>query len=237
MDEIRLPKYERVATVLRKRIILDIYPVGSQLPPEPELQKEFEVSRATIRSAIQLLVRQGLIAVHQGRGTTVLRKGNTRRFDNVVSLSEINETDVAHTIARIDEVPLLDPEDAAFLQLPQRSIVYRYQRIFCGKDGTPVMFATNFLAKKTVPDFAAYEGSFSDLYTFLEKAYGIRFQHAEESISAEAAGLVESQVLKVPVGAPLISTHRLAFSTAGPMECSRFLYRPDLYRIVVTMED
>ncbi len=237
MDEIHLPKYERVATVLRKRIILDTYPIGTQLPPEPELQKEFKVSRATIRSAIQLLVRQGLITVHQGRGTTVLRKGVSRRFDNVISLTEINASDQAHAVARIDEAPLLDPEDAAFLQVPLRSIVYRFQRIFLDQNDTPVMFATNYLAKQTVPGFAAYEGCFPDLYIFLNQTYGIRYQRADETISAEVAGLVESQILKVPVGAPLLSLHRLASSTAGPMECSHLLCRPDLYRIVVTMED
>lgn len=237
MTELNLPKYERVATVLRKRILLGVYPVGSQLPPEPELQREFSVSRATIRSAIQRLVRQGVVDVHQGRGTTVLQKGYLRRFDNVVSITEKNAVDLSQTISRIDETPLLDPQFAAFLHIPLHTLVYRFQRIEHSKDNTPVSLLTNYLPREIVPDFASHEGKFIDLYSFLLKTYGIRYKHAEETISAEAAGLIESQVLKVPVGAPLISLRRMASSTTGPMECSYMLCRPGFHQIIVTMED
>lgn len=237
MTDLKLPKYERVATVLRKRIALGVYPVDSQLPPEPLLQQEFAVSRATVRSAIQQLARQGLVHVHQGRGTTVLRKGGARRFDNIVSITEKNSVEPAKTILRIDETLLLNPEDAAFLRVAPYTSVYRLQRIQYGGDGEPVMLITNYLPKEIVPDFASHEGKFIDLYSFLLETYGIRYKSAEETISAEAAGLIESQILKVPVGAPLLSLHRTASSTTGPMECSRMLCRPELYRIIVTMED
>lgn len=237
MTELNLPKYERIATVLRKRIVLGIYAVGSQLPPEPELQQEFSVSRATIRSAIQRLVKQGLVDVHQGRGTTVLHKGNLRRFDNIISITEKNAVDLSKTVLRIDETPLPDPQFAAFFHIPLRTPVYRLQRIECNADRIPTSLLTNYLPKEIVPDFISYDGAFIDLYSFLLKTYGIRYKHAEETISAEAADLVVSQVLRVPVGAPLISLRRMASSTAGPMECSYMLCRPDFFQIIVTMED
>ncbi len=237
MDEISLPKYERVATVLRKRIMLGVYAIGTMLPPEPVLQQEFSVSRATIRSAVQLLVRNGLVEVHQGRGTTVRRQGNPTRFDNVTSLTELNACDFSRRVSRIDEVPIPNPLDAAFLGMLPHATAYRFQRIQYNKEDIPVMLHTNYLSQETVPGFLAYDGQVSDLYTFLLETYGIRYKRAEETISAEAAGLVESQVLQVPVGAPLLSLHRFAYSTKGPMECSHLLCRPDQYKVIVTMED
>ena len=46
-------------------------PVGTQLPSEEELIREFKVSRTTIRATIQNLVRQGLVEIWRGRGTFV----------------------------------------------------------------------------------------------------------------------------------------------------------------------
>ena len=46
-------------------------PVGTQLPSEEELIREFNVSRTTIRATIQNLVRQGLVEIRRGRGTFV----------------------------------------------------------------------------------------------------------------------------------------------------------------------
>jgi GntR family transcriptional regulator, transcriptional repressor for pyruvate dehydrogenase complex len=45
------------------------FKVGERLPPEPELSERFDVSRGTLRAAIQELVRLGLLEVRQGDGT------------------------------------------------------------------------------------------------------------------------------------------------------------------------
>src|ERR1700734_149936 len=67
----RLPLYAQVEDVLAGRISSGVLPVGAQLPPEDELIREFDVSRTTIRTTIQNLVRQGLVEIRRGRGTFV----------------------------------------------------------------------------------------------------------------------------------------------------------------------
>jgi DNA-binding LacI/PurR family transcriptional regulator len=46
---------------------------GDQLPPEPQLAKQYDVSRMTLRRAISGLVAEGFLSAHQGRGTFVVR--------------------------------------------------------------------------------------------------------------------------------------------------------------------
>src|ERR1700743_1973802 len=65
----RLPLYAQVEDVLVARISSGALPIGAQLPSEEELIREFEVSRTTIRTTIQNLVRQGLVEIRRGRGT------------------------------------------------------------------------------------------------------------------------------------------------------------------------
>src|SRR5580693_1764896 len=67
----RLPLYVQVEDVLAQRISSGALPVGAQLPSEEELIREFKVSRTTIRTTIQNLVRQGLVEIRRGRGTFV----------------------------------------------------------------------------------------------------------------------------------------------------------------------
>ena len=61
----------QVLDILHARISNHIYTPDSQLPPEMDLAQEFNVSRATIRRAMDLLVERGLIYKRHGIGTFV----------------------------------------------------------------------------------------------------------------------------------------------------------------------
>ena len=67
----RLPLYAQVEDILAARISSGALPVGTQLPSEEDLIREFNVSRTTIRATIQNLVRLGLVEIRRGRGTFV----------------------------------------------------------------------------------------------------------------------------------------------------------------------
>ena len=69
----RAPRYAEIEKVLRQRILADYYSVSGFLPQERELAQEFQVSRNTLRSALQLLSDQQLISKVQGCGTMIRR--------------------------------------------------------------------------------------------------------------------------------------------------------------------
>jgi DNA-binding GntR family transcriptional regulator len=73
-DSTRLPLYAQVEDALSARIASGALPVGTQLPSEEELIREFGVSRTTIRVTIQNLVRQGLVEIRRGRGKGACRQ-------------------------------------------------------------------------------------------------------------------------------------------------------------------
>ncbi|SEH65461.1 MULTISPECIES: GntR family transcriptional regulator [unclassified Leifsonia] len=60
-----------VADELLRRIVSGEYAVGAQLPPEPLLVDEFEVSRPVAREAVKSLEAAGLVSIRQGEGTVV----------------------------------------------------------------------------------------------------------------------------------------------------------------------
>jgi GntR family transcriptional regulator len=73
------PLYRALAERIELRITAGNYAVGSQLPTEPELEREFGVSRITIRQALGLLKRRGLLASKSGLGTIVRSAGTEAR--------------------------------------------------------------------------------------------------------------------------------------------------------------
>ena len=65
------PRYQQLSTLLAREIRDGRHPVGSLLPPEPQLCERFGVSRHTLREAVRKLCEQGLVTRHQGIGTRV----------------------------------------------------------------------------------------------------------------------------------------------------------------------
>jgi len=50
-----IPRYQWVYNSLKTQIEVGDYKVGELLPPEPDLQKKFQVSRTTVRKAVEML--------------------------------------------------------------------------------------------------------------------------------------------------------------------------------------
>lgn len=71
--ELGAPLYQQVFLVLREAIREGKYPVGSALPSEAELCRQYRVSRITLRRALGHLQQAGLIERRQGSGTFVQR--------------------------------------------------------------------------------------------------------------------------------------------------------------------
>ena len=67
-------KYIQMANVLRNAICEGEYKAASRLPTEQQLMQQFGVSRQTVRNALEILTREGLIQRRQGSGTVVLEQ-------------------------------------------------------------------------------------------------------------------------------------------------------------------
>jgi DNA-binding GntR family transcriptional regulator len=72
-----VPTYLLIAADLRSKIGVGKMRPGTQLPPEKNLQDEYgklsgAVSRNTVRDAIEMLVREGLLEKRRGQGTFIV---------------------------------------------------------------------------------------------------------------------------------------------------------------------
>lgn len=74
-----LPVYLQLASIVRGMIIVRQLPPGTPLPSEPELSERYQVSRDTVRRAMQLLREIGLAGTRRGVGHFVTRTPEIRR--------------------------------------------------------------------------------------------------------------------------------------------------------------
>jgi DNA-binding FadR family transcriptional regulator len=64
----QIPAHELVVDQMRRALEMGQFRPGDRLPTERELSEILDVSRTTVRTAVAVLEREGLIAVRRGRG-------------------------------------------------------------------------------------------------------------------------------------------------------------------------
>lgn len=230
------PAYMRVYNMLRTRIMEGVYAVGDLLPAEPELEKQFLVSRTTVRKAVDMLSREGMVEAKQGRGTIVLDYATTQNINQVTSLSETLERRgcVVYTKnMHIDTIPA-SPRLAKELETVQGTPLVRIQRLQIA-DERPIAIFKNYLLPELVPNIQNYMGKFNHLYDFLEERYGLWIDAARDRISARSATFEEAQMLDVPVGAALIYLVRICYSGGRIVETDHCRILGSVYEFEVQM--
>lgn len=232
----RGPAYLRVYNALRTRIIESVYAVGDLLPSEPELEKQFLVSRTTVRKAMEMLSREGMVEAKQGRGTVVLDYATTQNINQVTSLSETLERRgcVVYTKnMHIDTVPA-SARLAKELEIVQGVPLVRIQRLQIADD-RPIAIFKNYLFPELVPNIQNYLGKFHHLYDFLEEHYGLLIDAARDRISARSATFEEAEMLHVPVDTALIYLVRTCYSAGRIIELDHCRILGSVYEFEVQM--
>lgn len=95
---------EQVIEHLRQQIATGTYPIGSRLPPEPQLMAQIGVGRSTVREAIRALAHEGLLEVRQGDGTYVRALATTEPLATRLRQAKVQEV---HEVRRALELEVV----------------------------------------------------------------------------------------------------------------------------------
>jgi GntR family transcriptional regulator len=218
---------------LRERLEQDM--AGMQprtaLPTERELATRYEVSRATVRHALDALERSGAVYRVQGAGTFVAAPHVSKSL-SLTSFSEdmrMRGLRPSSLVLTADEVPA-DSAIAGDLQIPVAEPVVRLVRVRTADD-SPMCLETVYLPAARVPGLLASDLTAS-LYELLERLYGLRLGSASQKLEAVTVIEADAGLLGVPPGAAALRVHRVSFDERDqPVECTTSLYRADRYDI------
>ena len=130
-----MPRYAQLAGIFRQRIARNRWPPGTRLPTLEALMREFEVARVTVRQAMELLARDGLVSAERGRGTFVTAQPSRRRGlmleTSLQALADVYRNDTPN-LTLIEEAaasPTLSETDG------KAAARYRFMRRVHSRDG------------------------------------------------------------------------------------------------------
>lgn len=87
-----IPLYQQLSDEIKEQILLGKLKAGDRLMTEAELSQQYEVSRITVRKAIELLVDEGYVLRKQGIGTFIAEKKLRRVVDSENLVRSFSET-------------------------------------------------------------------------------------------------------------------------------------------------
>lgn len=208
-------RYGALAAAIRQRVVDGEWPPGTALPAETSLAAEHGVALGTLRRALELLVEQGLIERHHGRGTFV-RSGLSgapmlRFFRFGAGDGEVPQSRI---LARQSVVA--SAEVARRLGIARGDPVLRLQRLR-SLGGQPRLFEEIWLPLPLFETLGALPlADWGDLlYPFFVERCGVAVTRATDEISFAQLTAPQSRALDLPAGHPGVSVTRQAYDLAG----------------------
>ncbi len=230
-----VPLYHQLADQLKGAIADGVLPKGSFLGNELALAERWQVSRPTVRRAIQDLVDDGLLVRKRGVGTQIVNDQVRRP----VALSSLYD-DLAESGRRPSTDVLLlervgaDADLAAALGVAVGEQVVHVERCrYAGRRRLALLrnWIVADLAADLTPESLARHG----LYELLRER-GVRPHFANQRIGAKAATANEAEVLGLAVGAPLVTMRRvLQDDTGRRVEVGDHVYDAEHYSVEVNV--
>lgn len=139
------PAYARLAAHLRHMIADGTYPPGSQIPPEVNLGRQFNLSPMTVRRAISILTDEGLLKPLQGKGTFVQPFDWQHSGFSLKPLADLISK-ASNTRVKILKIQTIKADErlAAKLEVSLNTRLVQVLRLLV-RDGSPVLLQNGYL--------------------------------------------------------------------------------------------
>jgi GntR family transcriptional regulator len=229
------PLYVKLKRVIEGAVERGLIKSGDALPPEREIASMADVSRVTVRKAVQELVKEGLLIQRHGSGTFVASrvKPVEQYLTQLTSFTE----DMARRGMIVRSVWLdrglyvPSPEEMVSLGLTSGEKVARISRLRVAND-TPMAIERAALSPSVLP---SPEDVTTSLYAVLAEN-GNRPVRAIQRISAAILKEGDARLLEVQPGSASLNIERISYLESGKVvEFTRSIYRADAYEFIAEL--
>jgi GntR family transcriptional regulator len=235
-----IPKYIQIARILRERIQRQEYAPGGQIPTEVELCETYQVSRITVREAINKLVQEGWLDRRQGKGTYVVHQKLRRNIAKVYSFSsdmrQLGMAPRSRVLSlRVEEAPAVIVDRMKLPETNRR--VTRITRVRIAND-VPVLIETAMIPEYLCPGLVERDFETGSLYRILTEEYRLMPHHAEETYEAIILSKEDAVILERDPAPPqpAFAIQRVTYLENGiPIEYGTSVGRGDLLTLAINM--
>lgn len=229
------PLHKQAEEMLRELISKKEYLNGKLLPPEISLAKQLNISRNTLRQAINKLVYEGLLIRKKGYGTKVAHRSILSGAKNWMSFSQ--EMKALGVKVRNFELHLSwktpDEEVANFFSMDQKEHVFTLERLR-GNELFPFVYFISYFNPR-IPLTGTESFSSRPLYDILAKDYDTVVKTSKEEVSAALADPFVAEKLRISTSDPVLIRKRFVYDANNvPIEYNIGVYKADSF--VYTIE-
>ncbi|TVY07744.1 GntR family transcriptional regulator [Paenibacillus cremeus] len=228
------PLYLQIKNIVKDRILHGMYPLGSNIPSEPQLEAEFQVSKITVRNAIKELAQEGYLETSSGKGTKVIRNTSASKLSKWKRFTE-QLVEEGHSIRKqlIKAEAIRNAEGSE----PFRwfgEVCYGIERMYL-LDGEPYIHFTHYLTKR-MNSLESSDLSGESLYNLIEEQ-DISLEKYRDEFAVAIAPAYIADALRVQEGAPLLKRTRYSYADTGDVvEYSIGYYNTELHQYVVNYD-
>ena len=233
-NKISTPLYEQLREKLQQEIESGKREPGSRFPTENELCKLYDVSRVTVRKALEELTKQGLLVRNAGKGTFVAEEKMQRSLASVLSYSEMcrvmGTVPGGKIIRKALENPTNDQRQKLQLGEDEQMLVIERLRT---SDGVPTSLETACFSEDF---FFLFDEQLDDvsLYNLIKERKGIEFAQSRKILEIVLANKIEARYLGINKGHSLLCITSVVEDVTGTYRhLSRQLCIADRFRYIV----
>jgi GntR family transcriptional regulator len=236
-------KYQQIADRLRDQIDSGVLQPGERLPSEPDLVRQFDASRNTVRLALAALTNQGLVVTRQGLGTFVteparpftalLSKTTTQPAGQSTStmLPEVSTAEEPETTRQFVEKSPASPTVAEKLEITAGDLVVVRRRNSAIGDVPWMMMASYF--PLDIAEGTPLEQAGEIAVGSIKLLADLGFPQAGfvDEIGARMPNAREFAFFGLSTGTPVVVVNRTAYTRDRPIRMTRYIYRADRVRL------
>ncbi len=219
-----VPAYYQLKKILIAKINKSEFPAGSPIPSERELSDTLNISRMTVRQALNELVTEGLLYREKGKGTFVskpqLEQKNIMSFSDIVKLKGFEPT------SQILEFKKEDASEALrqVLDLKAGEKVFYLKRLRVAS-GMPVGIEQNYIPEKFCPGLEHHDLTAS-LYNIFKTEYDYSISFVDHIIKSTKPDKKEKELLLIANATPVLKVTCINYAD----ENLKLFYEESVYR-------
>lgn len=228
------PLYLQIRDIIKDRILHGIYAIETNIPSEPELESEFNVSKITVRNAIKELVQEGYLEKRSGKGTKVIQNTSTARISRGKRFTEVL-VEKGHQIQKsILEINIVNnqPDTETHRLFGDRCL--RIERLYY-LDNVPYIHYMHYLSEQiSGTELADFKDQ--SLYQYLEEQ-GIILETYRDEFKVAVVPSEVAERLEVKQDLSLLKRMRYSYDEMGHIiEYSEGYYNTEMQQYIVNYD-
>lgn len=234
-----IPLYFQIKEDIIQKIKQKQYHVEDRLPSETELMDLYDVSRTTIRKAVDALVNEGYLEVRRGIGTFIQQPkknlwdlAELRSFNEEVGRQGLKGTTKMLSIDKVNSNEKLEEVFNGYYKEFYQLDRLRYI------EGDPSVLVTTFVPMDITPELDRFNFSEDSLFRIFKEEYQLKIDYAVKTFSAINVEEEDARLLKIEKGCAIQLVETITYDDEGyPIEFSISRDRGDITRFKVILKN